>query len=154
MTGETVGFIGLGIMGQPMARNVMAAGYDVVVHNRSRGPVHELVETGAEPADSSAAVAQQSDVVITVLPEIDAVETVALGEEGVLAGIDEGTTYIDMSTISSVATELIAAAFDKQGAAMLDTPISGGEEGAVDATLSIMLGGDGTCSTFTGSSSR
>lgn len=142
MPTETVGFVGLGIMGQPMARNVVAAGYDVVAHNRSRGPVHELAEEDAEPADSPAAVARQSDVVVTVLPDTDAVETVALGEEGVLDGIDEGATYIDMSTISPVATERIAEAFSERGAAMLDAPISGGEEGAVDATLSIMVGGD------------
>jgi 2-hydroxy-3-oxopropionate reductase len=139
---ETIGFIGLGIMGKPMAKNVMDEGYPVVAHNRSREPVDELAEAGATPATSPAEVASESDVIVTVLPDTDAVETVVLGEDGVLEGIGEGDVLIDMSTISPVATEVLAEDVAEAGASMLDAPISGGEEGAINATLSIMVGGD------------
>ncbi len=139
---STVGFVGVGIMGKPMARNVMAAGYDVVAHNRSREPVEELAEEGATPASSPAEVAAESDVVITVLPDTDAVESVVYDDDGLLDGFGEGDTYVDMSTISPVATERIASDLDEVGVETLDAPISGGEEGAVEATLSIMVGGD------------
>ncbi|MFB6161094.1 MAG: NAD(P)-dependent oxidoreductase [Haloferacaceae archaeon] len=142
MPSETVGFVGVGIMGEPMAENVMDAGYDVVAHNRSRAPVDRLAERGATPAGSPAEVTEQSDVVITVLPDTDAVESVLYGEEGILAALGPGQVYVDMSTIAPGATERFAADVDDAGAEMLDAPISGGEEGAVEATLSIMVGGD------------
>lgn len=142
MAGETIGFIGLGIMGRPMAENVMDAGYPVVVHNRSQDVVRALVERGAESASSPAVVAGKADVVVTVLPDTEAVEEVALGDDGIVEGVTEGMTYIDMSTISPVATEHIAERLAEKGVSMLDAPISGGEEGAVEATLSIMVGGE------------
>src|SRR5579884_1832765 len=95
----TIGFIGLGIMGKPMARNLMKAGYKLVVHNRSRGPVDELAREGAKAATSPKDVAAQSDVIITILPDSPDVEAVALGNDGILNGIKAGATYIDMSTI-------------------------------------------------------
>jgi 2-hydroxy-3-oxopropionate reductase len=142
MPSETVGFIGVGIMGEPMAENVMAAGYDVVAHNRSREPVDRLAANGATPAESPAAVTERSDVVITVLPDTDAVESVLYGDDGILSTLGSGQVYIDMSTIAPGATERFAADVDDAGAVMLDAPISGGEEGAIEATLSIMVGGD------------
>lgn len=142
MTDKTVGFIGLGIMGKPMAENVMDAGYAAVVHNRSPEPVRALAKRGAESASSPTMVAQKADVVVTVLPDTDAVEDVVLGDDGVIEGVSEGQTFIDMSTISPVATERIADRLQERGVSMLDAPISGGEEGAVEATLSIMVGGE------------
>lgn len=142
MSDKTVGFIGTGIMGKPMAANVLDAGYPVVAHNRSREPVEALVEQGAVEATSPAEVARQSDVVVTVLPDTEAVETVVLDEEGVIDGISEGQTVIDMSTISPPATEDVASALEELGVSMLDAPVSGGEEGAIEGTLSIMVGGD------------
>ena len=142
MSRNTIGFIGLGIMGRPMAENVMAAGYPVVVHNRSQEAVRALAERGAESASSPAMVAQKADVVVTVLPDTEAVEEVALGSDGIVNGASEGLVYVDMSTISPVATERIAQRLAEEGASMLDAPISGGEEGAAEATLSIMVGGD------------
>ncbi|MFC4360362.1 NAD(P)-dependent oxidoreductase [Halobium salinum] len=149
MSSQTVGFVGLGIMGEPMAKNVLDAGYPVVAHNRSDGPVDRLADAGATPASSPAEVARESDVVITVLPDTPVVESVVLGEgehdgadDPVVDGVDEGSTVVDMSTISPVATERIAEELEAAGADFLDAPISGGEEGAVEATLSIMVGGD------------
>jgi 2-hydroxy-3-oxopropionate reductase len=142
MSDRTVGFVGVGIMGKPMAENVMAAGYDVVAHNRSREPVEALADQGATPADSPAEVTEASDVVVTVLPDTDAVESVVRGEDGILEALDPGQVYIDMSTIAPGATEDLAADVADRGASMLDAPISGGEEGAIEATLSIMVGGD------------
>ncbi len=141
MPPERVGFVGTGIMGKPMAENVLDAGYDVVAYNRSPEPVEDLVDYGAESADSAAAVADAADVVITVLPDTDAVESV-LYEDGLLDALGRGQVYIDMSTIAPGATERFAADVDDAGAAMLDAPISGGEGGAIDGTLSIMVGGD------------
>jgi 2-hydroxy-3-oxopropionate reductase len=142
MSPETVGFVGTGIMGKPMAENVLAAGYDVVAHNRSRGPVEDLVADGAAAAHSPAEVAERADVVVTVLPDTDAVESVLYGDEGLLAALGSGQVWIDMSTIAPGATEEFAADVAETGAEMLDAPISGGEGGAVDGTLSIMVGGD------------
>ena len=141
MSPETVGFVGTGIMGKPMAANVLAVGYDVVAYNRSPDPVEDLVAQGATPADSAADVAESADVVITVLPDTDAVESVLYGD-GLLDALGSGQVWIDMSTVAPGATERFAADVDETGAAMLDAPISGGESGAVDGTLSIMVGGD------------
>jgi 2-hydroxy-3-oxopropionate reductase len=136
-----VGFIGLGVMGKPMARNLLRAGYSLVAHNRSRGPVDELAAEGAKPAASPAEVAAETEVVITCLPDSPDVELVALGAGGVIEGIREGSIYVDMSTISPVTTRKVADALAEKGAHMLDAPISGGEEGAINGTLSIMVGG-------------
>ncbi|WP_227378258.1 NAD(P)-dependent oxidoreductase [Haladaptatus halobius] len=142
MSEKTVGFIGLGIMGNPMAKNLIDAGYDVVGYNRSQEPVNELVEHGGEAADSPQDVAERVDVVITCLPDSSVVETVVRSDDGVLAGLSNGMTVIDMSTIAPTTTEELAADITDQGANMLDAPISGGEEGAIEGTLSIMVGGD------------
>jgi 2-hydroxy-3-oxopropionate reductase len=138
---ERVGFIGLGIMGKPMARHLMEAGYDLVVHNRSRGPVDELAKDGASGAASPREVAENSDVVVTMLPDSPDVRHVVAGEGGVLEGIREGSLLVDMSTISPVVTEELAAEVEKKGASMLDAPVSGGDVGAIQGTLSIMVGG-------------
>jgi len=140
MSEKTIGFVGLGIMGLPMAKNLLDAGYPVVGHNRSREPVEELVEYGGEGADGAAEAAERSDVVISCLPDSEVVETVV--REEMMAGLSEGMTYIDMSTISPTVTERLADDLAEMGVDMLDAPISGGEEGAIDGTLSIMVGGD------------
>jgi 2-hydroxy-3-oxopropionate reductase len=139
---ETLGFIGLGVMGKPMAGHLVKAGFPLVVHNRSRGKVDELVAQGAKGAASPAEVARQATVVITMLPDTPDVEHVLTGPDGVLAGVQKGALVIDMSSISPVATERLAALVAEKGAAMLDAPVSGGEIGAINATLSIMVGGD------------
>jgi hypothetical protein len=138
---QVIGFIGLGIMGRPMARNLCAAGYRVVVHSRSAGPIAELVSAGATAATSPAEVARQVDVVVTMLPDTPDVETVLLGTNGVIEAARAGLVVIDMSTIDPEASRAIAGRLAASGVAMLDAPVSGGERGAIDATLSIMVGG-------------
>ncbi len=140
--GERVGFIGLGIMGKPMARNLLQAGYLLTVHSRSAPPVAELVGVGASRADGPAAVAAASDVVITMLPDTPDVEGVLLGPGGVSEGASPGTLVMDMSTIDPHPTRWFAEALASQGIRMLDAPVSGGERGAIEGTLSIMIGGD------------
>jgi 2-hydroxy-3-oxopropionate reductase len=139
---ETVGFIGLGVMGAPMARNLVEAGHPLVVHSRSRGPVDELAAAGAEPASSPRAVAERAAVVITMLPDSPAVEDVVLGSDGVLEGASGGDLLIDMSTIHPTVSVAIAEAGRERGVGVLDAPVSGGDVGARDATLSIMVGGE------------
>jgi 2-hydroxy-3-oxopropionate reductase len=139
---ETVGFIGLGVMGAPMARNLVEAGHPLVVHSRSRGPVDELAAAGAEPASSPREVADRAAVVITMLPDSPAVEDVVLGSDGVLEGASEGDLLIDMSTIHPTVSVAIAEAGRERGVGVLDAPVSGGDVGARDATLSIMIGGE------------
>jgi 2-hydroxy-3-oxopropionate reductase len=136
-----IGFIGLGIMGKPMARNLMKADYQVVVHNRSQAPVNELAAEGATPAASPKEVASQSEVVITMLPDSPQVQAVMTGENGVLAGAKAGTLVIDMSTISPLVTQQLAQEAQTRGVRMLDAPVSGGDVGAQQGTLSIMVGG-------------
>ena len=136
-----IGFIGLGIMGKPMARNLLKAGYPLIVHNRSRGAVEELAKEGAKAAANSKEVAGQSEVLITMLPDSPDVELVYAGENGVFAGLKSVTLLIDMSSISPVAARKLAAEAEKRGCDMLDAPVSGGEAGAISATLSIMIGG-------------
>jgi len=136
-----IGFIGLGIMGKPMARNLMKAGYVLTVLNRSRAVVDELAAEGATPASTPADVASTSDVVITMLPDSPDVESVALGANGIASGVRAGTLWIDMSTIAPATTARVAAELAKKNVASLDAPVSGGEKGAIDATLSIMVGG-------------
>jgi 2-hydroxy-3-oxopropionate reductase len=141
MSNPTVGFIGLGIMGKPMARNLLKAGYALVVHNRSRGAVDELSGEGAQAAASSKEVAERSEIVITMLPDSPDVELVYAGEQGIFWGVKSGTLLIDMSSISPIVARKLAAEAEKRGGDMIDAPVSGGEAGAIGATLSIMIGG-------------
>ncbi len=136
-----VGYIGLGLMGAPMARNLMKAGYTLVAHNRSREIVDALAAEGAAPATSPRAVAEQSDFVFTNLPDSPDVEQVVLGPDGVIEGAHEGMIYIDNSTIKPATARKIAAELEKVGAVALDAPVSGGDIGAKAGTLSIMVGG-------------
>ena len=136
-----IGFIGLGIMGKPMARNLLKAGYSLVIHNRSRAAVDELSKEGAQVAASAQEVASRSEVIITMLPDSPDVELVCAGERGVFAGVKAGSLLIDMSSISPVVARKLAAMAKTLGCDMLDAPVSGGEAGAIGATLSIMIGG-------------
>jgi 2-hydroxy-3-oxopropionate reductase len=138
----TVGFIGLGIMGGPMAANLVRAGFDVVGHNRSPEPVRRLVERGGRGADSVAAAVADAEVVVTMLPDSPDVEAVALADDGIYARARPGTLHLDMSTIRPDVARRLAAAGAGRGLRVLDAPVSGGEQGAVDATLSIMVGGE------------
>ena len=142
MSSEIVGFIGLGVMGKPMAKNLIKAGHRLVVHNRSRLAVDELVAAGATAAGSPAEIARAAAVVITMLPDTPDVELVVTGGDGVLSTLQRGAVVVDMSSISPVATKRLAAAVAEKGAAMLDAPVSGGEIGAINASLLIMVGGD------------
>jgi 2-hydroxy-3-oxopropionate reductase len=139
---QAIGFIGLGIMGRPMARNLLKVGHSLVVHSRSRGPVEETVKAGAKAAGSPKDVAAQCDVLITMLPNSPEVEQVALGPNGIVEGARRGLIFIDMSTISPIVSQKIGKALEAKGVAMLDAPVSGGEKGAIDGALSIMVGGD------------
>jgi 2-hydroxy-3-oxopropionate reductase len=139
---QTVGFIGLGIMGRPMAKNLLKAGYPLVVHSRSKGPVDEIVKAGAKPAGSAREVAGACDVLVTMLPNSPDVEQVALGKDGIIEGARKGLILADMSTISPIVSKKIGKALAARGVEMLDAPVSGGEKGAVDGALSIMVGGD------------
>ena len=132
-----IGFIGLGIMGRPMARNLLKAGYSLVVHNRSQGAVQELAGLGAKTATSPEAVAREAPVLILMLPNSPDVELVTFGPGGLLAGVRSGQTVIDMSTISPIVSQKVGAALAEKGARMLDAPVSGGEKGAIEGTLSI-----------------
>jgi 2-hydroxy-3-oxopropionate reductase len=138
---ERIGFIGLGIMGRPMAANLLAAGYPLTVHSRSRGPVDELAALGATPAGSGRDVAAASEVVITMLPDSPDVEAVVLGPDGVADGIAPGALYIDMSTIAPAVSRTIAEALAGHGVDAVDAPVSGGEPAARAGALSIMAGG-------------
>ena len=137
-----VGYIGLGLMGKPMARNILKAGFPLVVHNRSRAAVDELVAEGATAAWTPAEVARQVDVVITNLPDSPDVELVVLGEDGIIEGAHEGLIFIDNSTIKPATARKIASALAEKGVSALDAPVSGGDIGAINGTLTIMLGGE------------
>ena len=139
---QTVGFIGLGIMGRPMAKNLLNAGYPLVVHSRSHGPVAELVGSGAKEAASPKQVAAQVDILVTMLPNSPDVELVALGKDGIIEGARRGLLFLDMSTISPIVSQKVSKALAAKGVRMLDAPVSGGEKGAIDAALSIMVGGE------------
>jgi len=141
MNTPVIGFIGLGIMGKPMARNLLKAGYSLVIHNRSRAAVDELSKEGAQVAASAPEVASRSDIVITMLPDSPDVELVYAGDRGVFAGVKSDALLIDMSSISPVVARKLAATAKTFGCDMLDAPVSGGEAGAIGATLSIMIGG-------------
>jgi 2-hydroxy-3-oxopropionate reductase len=139
---ERIGFIGLGIMGKPMARNLLKAGYPLVVLNRSRSPMTELAAEGVELADSPRMVAQQTDIIIACLPDSPDVEAVFLGENGVIEGVRPGQLGVDMSTIAPATARKVYAALKQKQVQFLDAPISGGDIGAQQGTLSIMVGGD------------
>jgi 2-hydroxy-3-oxopropionate reductase len=136
-----VGYIGLGLMGKSMARNILKSGFPLVVHNRSRQAVEELAAEGAKPAASPVEVANQVDVVITNLPDSPDVEQVALGEAGIIEGAHEGLIFIDNSTIKPASSRLVAEKMGEKGISCLDAPVSGGDIGAKQGTLAIMVGG-------------
>jgi 2-hydroxy-3-oxopropionate reductase len=138
---ERVGFIGLGVMGAPMARHLLSAGFPLRVHSRSAPPVEALVAEGASWASKPVDVARASDVIVTMLPDTPDVELVLLGADGVADGAAEGSIVIDMSTIDPIATRSFAERFAQGGVSMLDAPVSGGQVGAEGGTLSVMVGG-------------
>jgi 3-hydroxyisobutyrate dehydrogenase len=138
---DRIGFIGLGIMGRPMARNLLKAGFTLTVWNRSRPGIDELVAEGAAEGAGPADVARRSDIVITMVSDSPDVEEVALGANSIVEGAHDGLVHIDMSTISPDVTRRIAARLAEAGVEMLDAPVSGGQQGAIDGTLSIMAGG-------------
>ncbi|NPV54943.1 MAG: 2-hydroxy-3-oxopropionate reductase [Firmicutes bacterium] len=137
-----VGFIGLGIMGKPMAKNLIKAGYKLVLYDINPAPVQELVSLGAEAAKSPKEVAQKTEVIITMLPNSPHVKQVVLGENGVLEGAKPGSIIIDMSSKAPLVSVEVAAKAKEKGIRMMDAPVSGGEPGAIAGTLSIMVGGD------------
>lgn len=137
-----IGFIGLGIMGKPMVRNLLGAGHEVVVYDVIRENVKAVLGAGATAADSSREVAAQCRLIITMLPNSPHVKTVVMGENGVLEGAEKGTVLIDMSSIAPQASQEIGRACEAKGVKMLDAPVSGGEPKAIDGTMSIMVGGD------------
>ena len=137
-----IGYIGLGLMGKPMARNILKAGFPLVVHNRSRESVHELVREGAEEACCPSEVAEKTDIIFTNLPNSVAVESVVFGKDGILESARPGQIFIDNSTIEPESARKIAAELEKAGVKALDAPVSGGQIGAVDGTLTVMVGGD------------
>lgn len=136
-----VGYIGLGLMGKAIATNILKAGFPLVVHNRSRAPVEELVAQGAKAAFSPAEVAAQVDVVFTNLPDSPDVEQVALGKNGIIEGAHPGLIFVDNSTIKPATARYIAQRLGEKGVLCLDAPVSGGDIGARNATLTIMVGG-------------
>ena len=138
---EKIGFVGLGIMGQGMAHNLLKAGFELTVWNRTAAKVEPLVEAGARMGNSPADVAANSDITVVCVSDTPDVEAVILGENGVLHGATAGSLVIDCSTISPTVTRTIADALAEKNVAMLDAPISGGSEGAANGTLSIMVGG-------------
>lgn len=140
--GASLGFIGLGVMGAPMARNLLKAGFSVTVHNRSRGKVEELVRDGARDGGSPEGVASAVKVLLLCLPDTPDVERVLFGEQGAIHGLSKDTVVIDCSTISATATVEFAARLKPHGVHMLDSPVSGGPKGAQDGTLSCMIGGE------------
>ncbi|MBC7879154.1 MAG: NAD-binding protein [Anaerolineales bacterium] len=137
-----VGYIGLGLMGKSIARNILKAGFPMIVHNRSRAAVDELVAEGAIHASSPAVVAAQADVVFTNLPDSPDVEKVVLGEKGIIDGIHDGLIFVDNSTIKPASARMIADKLAERGAFSLDAPVSGGDVGAKNGTLTIMVGGN------------
>ncbi len=139
---QHIGYIGLGIMGKPMVRHLLNAGYDVIVFNRSKAAIEELVAAGARAADSPRAVALHADTVITMLPDGPDVESVVMGDQGILQGAHEDLLIIDMSTLSPAVAVRLRTEAQRQQVHFLDAPVSGGEVGAMEGTLSIMVGGD------------
>ena len=139
---EKIGFIGLGIMGKPMALNLIKAGFELVVFNRTSSKMDELLKSGAIGVNSPKEVAENSDIIITIVADTPDVEDVILGEHGVIHGAKEGSVVIDMSTISPAITKEIAVKLKEINVDMLDAPVSGGDTGAINGTLAIMVGGE------------
>ncbi|MBP1918625.1 2-hydroxy-3-oxopropionate reductase [Youngiibacter multivorans] len=137
-----IGFIGLGIMGKPMSKNLLKAGYELIVNDRNTVAVAELVALGAEKAETAKEVAEKTDIIITMLPNSPHVKTVCLGENGISSGAKAGTIVIDMSSIAPLASREVSAELAKFGIDLLDAPVSGGEPKAIDGTLSVMVGGN------------
>ena len=137
-----IGFIGLGIMARPMSKNLLKAGYEVVVNDLNKAAVEEVCACGATSAPTNAEVAAQSDIVITMVPNSPHVKAAVCGPNGVLEGAKPGTILIDMSSIAPLASQEVCKACEEKGVKMLDAPVSGGEPKAIDGTLSIMVGGD------------
>ena len=138
----TIGFIGLGIMGRPMVRNLLKGGYSVVVHDINAAAVTELTSAGATAGGSSLNTASQSDVIITMLPDGPDVEKAVLGENGILEGARTGSIIVDMSSISPIVSQKIGGVCNAKGVGFIDAPVSGGEPKAIEGTLTIMAGGD------------
>jgi 2-hydroxy-3-oxopropionate reductase len=138
---KNIGFIGLGIMGKPMAKNLLKAGYKLIVYDINVEPIKELVKAGAKEGKSSQDVAAQSEVIITMLPNSPEVKDAVLGEKGVIHGIKAGTIFIDMSSIAPLISKEISEKLQPKGVSMLDAPVSGGEPKAIAGTLAIMVGG-------------
>lgn len=136
-----IGFIGLGIMGKPMSKNLLKAGHELVACDFNKDAVAEVVAAGAKEGANGAEIAKECDVIITMLPNSPHVRSVALGENGIVEGAHEGTVLIDMSSIDPVESKKIGAELAKKGIEMLDAPVSGGEPKAIDGTLSVMVGG-------------
>ncbi len=139
---ESVGFVGLGIMGQAMVRNLLKAGFDVCIWNRTASRMEPLIEAGAKGASGPSDLASKCDIIVTCVSDTPDVREVVLGENGVIHGAKPDALLIDMSTISPQATREMAAKLEEKGVHMLDAPVSGGSEGAVEGTLTIMIGGD------------
>jgi 2-hydroxy-3-oxopropionate reductase len=137
----TVGFIGLGIMGRPMARNLLRHDFQVVVHSRTADPVDELVAAGARASPTPSHVGDSAPTIITMLPDTTDVNLVLFGPSGLASSVRQGSLVIDMSTIDPLASKEFADRLERQGAAFLDAPVSGGEKGAIEGALSIMVGG-------------
>jgi 2-hydroxy-3-oxopropionate reductase len=142
MSKPIIGFIGLGNIGKPSAKHLLDSGYDLIVHDVREPPAEELRERGAGVGETPTEVAQASDVIITSLPEGEHVKEVVLGETGLIEGVSEGQVFIDMSTIGAIAFREVAEVLEEQGVDSIDAPVSGGVEGAQNASLSIMVGGD------------
>ena len=142
MTNPIIGFIGLGIMGRPMAGHLINAGYSLIVRDVNQGATDELVTKGAKAAASAKEVTMQCDVIITMLPDSPDVESVALGEGGIIEGVGAGKIHIDMSSIAPASAVKVAKALSEKGMRCLDAPVSGGQVGAQNAALSIMVGGE------------
>jgi len=138
---DRIAFVGLGIMGRPMARNLLRAGYTLTVWNRSRPGIDALVADGAAEGASAKDVAEKSDIVITIVGDAPDVEQVALGEDGIIEGAHDGLIHVDMTTQSPSVTRSIAERYAEKRVELVDAPVSGGEQGAIDGTLSIMAGG-------------
>ena len=136
-----IGFIGLGIMGKPMSKNLLKAGYDVTVNDLNTNSVAEVAALGAKTAGSAKEIAEQCDVIITMLPNSPQVKTVVLGKGGLIEGLTAGKILIDMSSIAPLVSREVAAELEKIGVDMLDAPVSGGEPKAIDGTMSVMVGG-------------
>jgi 2-hydroxy-3-oxopropionate reductase len=139
---QRIGFIGLGVMGKAMAHNILKAGFDLTLHNRSRPKVDELVAAGAKAGGSAAGVAREAEIVFLCMPDTPDVEAVLFGEDGVALGAAPGTVVVDCSTISATATVEFARRLEERGIGLVDSPVSGGPQGALDGTLSCMIGGE------------